>query len=276
MYNLEKHDASAPITHGGQATPARGAFLKAGAAIGTGVALAGMVSRSAMAQVEAPVADTGCGESVQDIVNLALTAELLSTTFYYNGLTSRAVMTDRRTAGSSGNPDAIAPDGNAQNVAYLRAALDQESKHTRILRSLGATAPFDHFYFPPSAFEELGYTSHVGTFLWVLDHLETATIGAYLAAIRRFDQLGQADLAVLAMRILGVECEHRALYRVVAGDEPANNVTIEVASFNCVGDAATVLQPYLTGKGFPHGAGKPAPVPAQERITRAVGRFVSR
>jgi len=275
MGSKEKQGGSAPIAHDAALTPARATFLKAGAVTGAGLAAAALVPLGAAAQVARPVATTTCKESVQDILNLALTAELLSTTLYYGGLTSRAVMSDRRTAGSRGDPDAVAANGSAQNVAYLRAALDQESKHARMLRRLGAKASFDHFYFPLSTFAKLGYTSHVGTFLWVLDHVETASIGAYLAAIQRFDQLGQVDLAVLAMRILGVECEHRALYRTVADDEPANNVTIEVASFNCVRDVAAYLEPYLTGKGFPHEVGKSRPVPAQARITRVVGRFTS-
>ncbi len=46
----------------------------------------------------------------------------------------------------------------------------------------------------------LGYTSQAGTYPWVLDPLETAFIGAYLAAVSSFGALGHADLAQLACR----------------------------------------------------------------------------
>jgi hypothetical protein len=40
---------------------------------------------------------------------------------------------DRRVAGSSGNTDAVATDGDAVNVAFLQAALDQEQKHPSLV-----------------------------------------------------------------------------------------------------------------------------------------------
>ena len=110
----------------------------------------------------------------------------------------------------AGVPSAFSapPDGNPENTANLQAALDQEQKHAQILANAGAVSSFKHFYFPASAFASLGYTSRAGTFLWVLDHLETACIAFYLAAVKRFAVLGRSDLAVLAVRNLAVECEH--------------------------------------------------------------------
>ena len=96
-----------------------------------------------------------------------------------------------------------------------------------------------------------------------------------MAAIRRFGALERIDLAVLAARILGVECEHRALYRVVAGDTPANNLTLEVNSFGAVGEVERVLQPYLTGKGFPSGATRAITLPSDAEIARVVGTHSS-
>jgi hypothetical protein len=188
-----------------------------------------------------------------------LTIELAATTFYYTGLTSPAVVRDPKLAGSSANPNAVAPNGNPQNTANLQAALDQEQKHAQLLASAGAVSSFRRFYFPASAFARLGYISHAGTFLWVLDHLETACVAFYLAAVRRFAVLGRSDLAVLAVRNLAVECEHRALYRAISEDDPANNITRPVDQFTCAGDAVQVLTPYLTGRGFP------------SRVTRAIG-----
>jgi hypothetical protein len=188
-----------------------------------------------------------------------LTIELAATTYYYTGLTSRAVVSDPRVAGSSGNPNAVAPNGNPENTANLQAALDQEQKHAQILANAGAVSSFTHFYFPASAFASLGFTSWAGTFLWVLDHLETACVAYYLAAVRRFTVLGRSDLAVLAVRNLAVECEHRALYRAISEDDPANNITLPVDQFTCAGDAVRVFMPYLTGRGF------------SGRVTRAIG-----
>jgi hypothetical protein len=246
---------------------ARRRFLRAAAT--TGLALAGAEPLAALAATPRPLA--ACGESVRDIFNTALVAEQLATTFYYTGLTTPAILHDRRLAGSSGDPNAVAPDGNAVNVAYLQAALDQEQKHAQLLSNAGATSPFTHFYFPATAFDRLGFTSEAGTYLWVLDHLETAFIGAYLAAAKRFGDLGRVDLAILALRILGVESQHRALYRVVSADDPADNVTVEVVSFGCVGNAVPLLMPFLTGHGFPGRAGPAIPIPTPAQTARVIG-----
>ncbi len=215
---------------------------------------------------------SAAGETIQDIVNTALIAEQLAMTFYYTGLTTTAITRTPQVAGSSGNPLAVAPDGNPGNVAYLQAALDQEYKHAVLLKGAGAVSPFKSFYFPSSTFESLGFTSHAGTYLWVLDHLETAFISAYLAAVKRFGELKRPDLAQLAGRIMGVEAEHRALYRVISSDDPANNVTLEVAEFDTVGQAATALMPYLTGKGFSGGVTPAIAIPTPAQIAHIVGK----
>ncbi len=253
--------------------PGRRQFLKGAALAGAGLALI----PAAPLQAALPLAgvDGACHESMQDIINTALVAEQLATTIYYAGLTSRAILLDRRVAGSSANPNRVARDGNHGNVAYLQAALDQEQKHAQILVKAGAVSPYTHFYFPSSALKKLGYTSHAGSYLWVLDHLETAFIGAYLVAAQRFGALNHGDLAELAMRILAVECQHRALYRVISDDDPADNVTLEVADFSCVADAAAVLEPYLTGHG--HGGSAPVavPIPTHAQTARVIGRHTS-
>ena len=236
---------------------ARRTFLAAAAAAGAGGALAGLAPGTTGA-VE-PARAAGCTESIQDLLNLGLTLELAATTFYYTGLTSPAVVRDPKLAGSSANVNAVARNGNPQNTANLQAALDQEQKHAQILASAGAVSSFRRFYFPASAFAHLGYISHTGTFLWVLDHLETACVAFYLAAVRRFAVLGRADLAVLAVRNLAVECEHRVLYRAISADDPYDNITLPVDEFTCARDAVRVFMPYLTGRGFP------------SRVTRAIG-----
>jgi hypothetical protein len=254
---------------GAERALARRMFLAAAAAAGAAGALAGLAPGTTGAAEPARAGD--CGESVQDLLNLGLTIELAATTFYYTGLTSKAVLSDPKVAGSSANPNAVARNGNPQNTANLQAALDQEQKHAQILANAGGVSSFRHFYFPASAFASLGYTSHAGTFLWVLDHLETACVAFYLAAVRRFAVLGRSDLAVLAVRNLAVECEHRALYRAISEDDPANNITRPVDQFTCASDAVRVLRSYLTGQGFPSQVTRAIGIPSRAQTTAVIG-----
>jgi len=252
---------------------ARRMFLAAAAAAGAGGALAGLAPGTTVAAE--PTRAGGCPESIQDLLNVGLTIELAVTTFYYTGLTSKAVVSDPKVAGSSANPNAVARNGNPQNTANLQAALDQEQKHAQILASAGAVSSFRHFYFPASAFASLGYTSRVGTFLWVLDHLETACAAFYLVAVRRFAVLGRSDLAVLAVRNLAVECEHRALYRALSQDDPYDNLTLPVDQFTCTGDAVRVFMPYLTGRGFPGRVTRAIGIPSRAQTAAVIGRNTS-
>jgi len=244
-------------------------FLTGAAVTGAGLAVPGLAPAVARA------AGRPGAESVQDILNTALVAEQLATTFYYVGLTTPAVQRDKRASGSSANPLRVAPNGSPANVAFLQAALDQEQKHARILANAGAVSPYNRFYFPAGMFDGLGFTNHVGTYLWVLDHIETAFIGAYIAAVRRFGELERPDLATVALRFLGVECQHRALYRSISRDDPADNITLEVAQFAHVTDAIVPLTPFLTGHGFPGGTTGPLSMPTAAEITRAVGKNTS-
>jgi hypothetical protein len=75
----------------------------------------------------------GAAVRVLEIINTVLVAEQLAVTCYYPSLSASAILHDRRVAGSSGDPDAVAPDGDAVNVAYLQAALDQEQKHPSLV-----------------------------------------------------------------------------------------------------------------------------------------------
>jgi len=230
---------------------------------------------SGLAPAAAHAASRPGAESVQDIINTALIAEQLATTVYYTGLTTPSVQRDRRASGSSADPHRVGPDGSPANVAFLQAALDQEQKHARILANAGAVSPYKSFYFPARMFDGLGFTNHVGTYLWVLDRLETAFIGAYIAAVRRFGELERPDLAIVALRFLGVECQHRSLYRAISRDDPADNITLEVAQFAHVTEAAVALAPFLTGHDFPGGATGARSIPTPDQITRAVGKNTS-
>lgn len=256
-------------------TLTRRQMLQTATALGAGTVLAGTLPLPALASE--PAGATACGESVQDILNLAYTIERAATTFYYSGMTSPPVVQSHKLAGPGGTLTSVSRAGNAANCANLQAALDQEQKHAQILANAGAVSTIRHFYFPASAFKSLGYTGQVGTFLWTLDHLETACIAVYLAALQRLGALGRPDLAVLCARNLAVESEHRALYRVISDDDPANNITLPLTAFTCAGDAAHLFAPYLTGHGFPPSVAVTHAIalPTRAQTARVIGRNVS-
>lgn len=192
-------------------------------------------------------------DTTQDILNAALTAEQLATSFYYYGLL----------AAQLGDLPAV-QDPN--NLNYFQAALWQEYQHVLLFTSVGAVSlagPAPKFYFPTNAFE------HDRKFFAILDALETAFIGAYTAAIGEWAGDSAAavssvgsftapQLAKVAAQILGTEAEHRALGRVAANQNPPNNLILEAAPFtqvgspvNAAGTAVGALLPFVTGgKGF--------------------------
>jgi hypothetical protein len=235
----------------------------------TGAAVAGTRVTSVFA------ADNTSGDTAGQIATAALIAEDLATTFYYNGLVG-PVIQDVNLAGKNGTATRTAQNpnkSNVGNVAYLRAALQEEIDHANLLRPLadfsgtGAGDPYQTFYFPTGTFATLG------SFLSILDALENAFIGAYLAAVKEFAQLaadagsgssGAAtyeSLAQVAASIMGVEAEHRVLGRVIGNLNPANNLCYEqqdgiesVYNTPLSGiSAVQALTPFLTA-----GAGKSA------------------
>ena len=259
--------------------PTRRQFLQGAVVttLGGGFALAARINPAAASTPGLPEAVETCGGSPDYILNLAYAVEHCAMALYYTALTSPDLLHSPLLAGASGDPHAVGPDGNARNCANLQAALDQEQKHARILAALGATSPYTRFYFPAITFQHMGYMSLPGTFLWALDHLETAAIAGYLTAVKQLGLQGRPDLAAMCVRNLAVECEHRALYRVIARDDPANNVTLPVTEFPCLADAATFFTPYATGHGFPAGAGviRAYEIPEPARIGQVVGRYRS-
>jgi hypothetical protein len=183
-----------------------------------------------------------------DVFTGALIAEDLATTFYYNALIGKVIQ-DPALAGPGGSANNVTPSGNAGNVSTLQAALSAEIEHANLLRSLlkgsdAATDPNQTFYFPAGTFDTLN------TFAKMLDALETALIGTYLAAVRQFSYLISQTpanqptfvnvdgthvfsveeleyFAQLFASMGGVEAEHRALGRVITGTYPANNLSYE-------------------------------------------------
>jgi hypothetical protein len=80
----------------------------------------------------------------------------------------------------------------------------------------------------------------------VTDQAETAFIGAYLAATRRFADLGQPRLAATAAQVACVEAQHLALAREIGGFVP-NDISLGQPIYFNVSDAVPTLTPFLKG-----------------------------
>lgn len=266
-----------------QARLDRRRFLRqAGALSLTAVAATGvMSSATAFGENAASKQTSQQGrDTVKEIFTAALIAEDLATTFYYNVLVG-PVIQDPNLAGPGGTATNVSASGNFGNVAYVRAALSEEIAHANLFRSLlgiasSASDPVQTFYFPAGTFDTLG------AFTGLLDALENAFIGAYLNAIQEFaaksaalranndsshkdddsDQRytgAQLDyFAKVAGSIMGIECEHRVLGRVISNSNPANNLNYEQtdglnAVYNGPNSAVAALTPFLTpstGSGY--------------------------
>jgi len=113
------------------------------------------------------------------------------------------------------------------------------------------------------------------TFFSTIEVAESIFVGAYMAAVREFAELGQPTLAKYAYQIGAVEAEHRVLARTalvlegIAGDVPPNNKAFETDYFLYVRDAATVL----TQLGFIGGSGTAVTYPGRAAALAAAGPF---
>lgn len=194
--------------------------------------------------------------------------------FYYAGLTEPAIIGDSRLAGASRDPQnpGLPPGGNPSHVHYLQAALDAEVQHAALLTAAGAHSNVARVYLPVSAFQRLGAASAPGTFLGLLDSLETAFVGLYAIAVYQLLQLHQLDLGVLAAGMAGVQAEHRMLGRAIAVLMPANNLALEEEPFSTVDEARATLQPYVTGRGLT-AAARLMRIPTAHEAARVVGKY---
>jgi hypothetical protein len=234
--------------------------------------------------------DNTSGDTAQQIFNVGLIADDLSTVFYFNGLTQPGVIESADMSGPGGSATNVKTD-NADRVGYFRAALAEEIEHANLFRQLtGRTSPsmdpVQMFFFPTNTFNSFD------AFIQLLLQLEDAAVGITMTAVQEFAQMAadtkaraasqmdfsgrkytstQLELfAKVAASLVGVEAEHRALGRDAAEAIPANNVCFEqndgiLSIFHGKNSALAVLQPFLTpgpGKtGFmlkPALAGAPA------------------
>ena len=247
--------------------PGRRTFFKGLGTAGLGATAALLFGDLPLLKAETAASD----DTANQILQAALIAEDLATTFYYNGLVGPVVQ-DPNLAGPGGtatNPNPTT--SNIPNVDYLRAALNQEIEHANLLRMLGnfgkdaSSDPYQTFYFAAGTFTTLK------TFVATLEALENAFIGAYLNAIREFaslaaisklrgvpsgpyggpyssDQLAYG--AEVAASILGIECEHRVLGGVILNENQPNNLNFEqtdglTSVYNGSSSAVAALAPFL-------------------------------
>ncbi len=254
----------------------------------TSLGAAGAVALLKVGERQAEAQTTQPGfhyDTPAQIFTAALIAEDLATTFYYNALIGNVIQ-DPALSGSGGTALDPGSAGDADNVSYVRAALGQEFAHAGLLRSLlkipgPSASPVQTFYFPAGTFDNL--TTSDGTtpsFIGTLEALENAFIGAYLTAVRAFAYMAAqtgaqrgnyyvlngstlssdtlAYFAQVAASIMGVECEHRALGRDIAGLAPADNVYYESTDgltgvYNGPNSAVVALTPFLTpSNGAPY------------------------
>jgi hypothetical protein len=262
----------------------RADFLVGAAVAGAGLLLGktGVAEAAASGTLSAASSAASSGASsaasIQQILNTALTAEQLAMAFYYKGLTTPAIMHDHRLGGPSADPNnpGQAPGGDPANVKDMQSILDSEVKHAQALLAAGAQAPYKRFYFPKDTFRGLGASDRPGSFLQVMDALETAFVGAYLAAVGEFVALGRSDLAGVIVQIMGVESEHRMLGRLISGFKTANNLTLQKTPFSSINEVGKAVRPFVTGQGFPGGAGAPVSLPTTAQAAHVVGRYATR
>lgn len=175
-------------------------------------------------------------ETVQEIINIAATAEAVAVTALGGALSSTA----------EGNL-ALSQDA----VGTLTAARAAEQAHYDYLTGAGAEPLTLTFTIPDEAI-----VTDVGTFLTTLVSLEEAFIAAYLAAAQVFAIRGESRLAQVALQIGSIEAEHRAgarFFAIEAGvlSGTPNDVAFEKALFSSVGEAAATLEDlgFIGGSG---------------------------
>lgn len=166
-------------------------------------------------------------ETVQEIINIAATAEAFAVTALGGALASA----------EEGNL-ALTEDA----VGTLTAARAAEQAHYDFLIESGAEPLTLTFTIPDEAI-----LTDVSRFLTTLVSLEEIFIAAYIAAAQVFAIRGESRLAQIALQIGAVEAEHRAgarFFAIEAGilSGTPNDVAFEQALFASVGEAATTLE----------------------------------
>ena len=160
--------------------PTRAGILKR-AAIGTALA----AGAGAFVNVKGARAS---GDSIETIVNTAITAEELAVTYL------------------TGVIQLVAPKApEIQKFAtVLKAANASEYAHYAALKSLGAKPVTSKFWAPNAVFEPKNVFP-------TIEFAEYMFVNAYLVGITTFAEAGNSTLARYAGEILGTEAQHLAL-----------------------------------------------------------------
>jgi hypothetical protein len=193
-------------------------------------------------------ANAADGDDVPTMLNVAATAETFACTHYYQALNSKIRFT-------------------TPQLAYIRAALEEELIHLEFLNANGGKTLADKFYLPAGAFKT------AKSFGLVSSIAETVFVGAYLAATRRFAELGNPLLAATAAQVAVIEGQHLALVRETAQELP-NNIALGEPKFFNVSDAVAVVKPLLDGieGGLGPMEKDPVPYPGADEIRKKIGR----
>lgn len=194
-------------------------MLKGTVGIGGGLALASFAHAFGVSAAEG-------GDDPQTILNLAATAETLAVTFYHAAITGAQFELD------------------PADVVYLKYALDAEQYHLEFLQANGGRSLTNQFYVPANLLSDPGVFVQTGS------NAETAFVGAYLAATRRFGDLGLGRLAATTAQHACSEAQHLALTREIGGLVP-NNLALPLPVYFDVSNAVPTLAPFLNGgSGF--------------------------
>lgn len=224
-------------------------MLQAAAGVGGGLTLAGFAQLFGLQTAQAQLQDAQ--DTPLTILNLAATAEALAITAYYHMIVSNPL-------GATG-----------VTLDYLKRALGAEQYHLSFLQSAGGEALTGEFYLPEAFF------TNKATAVETLVALETAFTAAYLAATRRFAELGEPRLAATTAQHAASEAEHLALVRLAGGLAPANPSGLPAPIYYNVSDAVPTLVPFIQGAtGFSAAIGQPGPAAVSALIGSATAEPV--
>jgi Ferritin-like domain/TAT (twin-arginine translocation) pathway signal sequence/Bacterial SH3 domain len=216
-------------------------FLKGGAVAAGAAGLVGFPQLFGYSRIFAQ----GEGDDPQTILDLAATAETFACVHYYTAINSAEAL-------------GLSED----EVNQLKAFLDSELQHKLFLEANGATALATEFYVPGNLFSDRD------TFIATSNVAENWFVAAYLAATRRFAELGEPLLAATSAQVMGVEAEHQALLRLMGGLKPSFQVLKEPLFWN-TSEVGPLFQPFLDGSG--EGFVGPAAFPGADEIAALVG-----
>jgi hypothetical protein len=201
--------------------PTRSAILKR-AAIGTAIA----AGAGAFVNVKGAAA---AGDSIETIVNTAITAEQLAVTYL------------------TGVIENVKDPSVTKFGTVLKAANASEYAHYEALKSLGAKPLTSKFWAPDAVFEPKSVFP-------TIEFAESMFVNAYLVGITTFAEAGNSTLARYAGEILGTEAQHLALAKFAQGMLPDDRA-FQSFIFSSVGGIVGRIEKQGIGFGKRVGSG---------------------